>query len=358
MAHHHLAASPQTVHWGWFDAALAPVLEIESGDSVTIETVSGGPDNLPGPGFHVPPELLRIHAEAPRRQPGHILTGPVAVRGASPGDLLELRIDAIALRQDWGYTYHRPLAGGLPLDFERGEQMIVPLEAANDTSGVAAAGAADGGPADSGGADFGGANRDGAGRGAGIARLPWGTDLPLRPFFGVMGVAPPPGWGTISTIQPRMHGGNLDNRELVAGSRLYLPVHAAGGLFSVGDGHGAQGDGEVCVTAIETALGGRFTLILHKGPRAGAPYPRAETPRHLVTMGMHADLDQAAQDALRRMIDWVTALGPLSRSEAYMLLSLAGDLRVTQIVNQEKGVHMMLDKALLPGGAGLDWAGP
>jgi hypothetical protein len=128
MTHHHLNCNTDTIHWGWFDATLKPILTIDSGDRVTVDTVSGGPASLPGPGYHVPPELLQIHEKSPRRLPGHILTGPIAVRGAMPGDVLEVRILDIQLRQDWGYTFIRPLAGALPNDFATGEQMIVALD--------------------------------------------------------------------------------------------------------------------------------------------------------------------------------------------------------------------------------------
>ncbi len=239
--HHRLASTPETVHWGWFDAALPHVLTIDSGDRVTIEALSGGPANLPGEGFHVPPELLEVHAKCQRRMPGHILTGPVAVRGAEPGDALEIRIVDVALRQDWGYTAVRPLAGALPDDIEASEQIISRLDRETNT-----------------------------------ALLPWGTRIALRPFFGVMGVAPPRNWGAISSIQPRAHGGNLDNTLLVPGSTLYLPVFVEGAGFSVGDGHAAQGDGEVCVTAIETALTGTFEIHVRKDLRLD--YPAAETP--------------------------------------------------------------------------------
>ena len=311
MKHHQLAADTGTVHWGWFDATLEPVLTIESGDRVTVKTVSGGVANLPGDGYHVPPELHRIHAKVERRMPGHILTGPIAVRGAKPGDVLEVRILDIQLRQDWGYTYVRPLAGALPNDFPAFEQMIVRLDKERN-----------------------------------VGRLPWGTELPLRPFFGVMGVAPPPAWGMISTIQPRAHGGNLDNKELIPGATLYLPVHVEGGRLSVGDGHGVQGDGEVCTTAIETALEGTLEIILRTD--LDLKYPHAETPTHIVTMGMDPDLDDAAQAALRRMIDYVTARSTLSRQQAFMLMSLAADVRVTQLVNEHKGIHVMLPKSALP----------
>lgn len=313
---HRLKASPETCAWGYFDAAVAPALEIQSGETVTIETVSGGPDQIPPPdaGFHIPPELLDIHARSSRQVPGHILTGPVAVAGAKPGQVLEVRILDITLRQDWGWNMIRPLAGTLPDDFQTGRVVTIPLD-----------------------------------HDAMTAQLSWGLDLPLKPFFGVMGVAPPSNWGRISTIQPRAHGGNIDNKELVAGTTLYLPVFTEGALFSCGDGHGAQGDGEVCVTAIETALEGRFRLTARDDFTISVP--RAETPTHLITMGLHEDLDRCVEMALKDMIVWIVDRTGLSREDAYMLCSLAGDLRVTQTVNGNKGIHMMMETALLDGKA-------
>jgi acetamidase/formamidase len=303
-------AGPETCHWGYFDATLDPVATVPSGSEVTIDTISGGPDNLPGAGFHIPPELREMHRVSPPKVPGHLLTGPVAIEGATPGDVLQVDILDVRLRQDWGYTFVRPLAGTLPLDFAEHHHMTISLDAER-----------------------------------GMATLPWGLKLPLTPFFGVMAVAPPLDWGRISTIEPRAHGGNLDNKELVAGTTLYLPVFTEGALFSCGDGHGAQGDGEVCVTAIETALQGRFRLTVRRDLQI--TYPEAETPTHLITMGMHPDLDVCVEIALRRMISVVAAQTGISRAEAYMLCSLAGDLRITQTVNREKGVHMMMAKSLL-----------
>ncbi len=303
-------AGPDTCHWGFFDATLAPIATVASGDEITIDSVSGSPEVVPKEGFHVPPELLAIHAGGPPKLPGHILTGPVAVQGAKPGDVLQVDILDVKLRQDWGYNVIRPLSGTLPHDFDATHLNILPLDADK-----------------------------------GEATMPWGLKLPLAPFFGVMGVAPPPAWGRISTIEPRAHGGNLDNKELVAGTTLYLPVHTQGALFSVGDGHGAQGDGEVCVTAIETALQGRFRLTLRRD--MDVTYPEAETSTHLITMGMHPDLDVCVEIALRRMITLVAAKTGITRAQAYMLCSLAADLRITQTVNREKGVHMMLAKTLL-----------
>jgi len=297
MAHHHLKSSPETCHWGFFEARLKPVLTIDSGDEITIETISGGPDVVPDKSrFHVPPELFEVHAKNERMVPGHILTGPVAVNGAEPGDVLELDILDVKLRQDWGYNLIRPLAGTLPDDFHEPRLLNIPLD-----------------------------------RDRMVGQLPWGLELPLKPFFGVMGVAPPPAWGRITSLIPRAMGGNLDNKELGAGAKLYLPVFVPGALFSCGDGHGVQGDGEVCVTAIETALEGRFRLTLRKDLKLD--YPRAETPTHYMTMAMDPDLDQCVVRALRDMIALIGEKRNLSREDAYTLCSLAADLRVTQTVN-------------------------
>ena len=312
---HRLTASPETVHWGWFDAALPHVLTIESGDRVTIDSISGGPKNLPGEGFEILPEHLQIHARSQQRMPGHILTGPVGVRDAQPGDVLEVRVIDVQLRQDWGYTAVRPLAGALPDDIESPEQIHTRID-----------------------------------REAMVGTLPWGLKLPLRPFFGVMGVSPPRAWGAISTIEPRAHGGNIDLKHMVPGSTLYLPVFNEGAGFSVGDGHGVQGDGEVCVTALEMCLTGTFTFILHKGGGASRPLlkqPKAETPTHFISMGLNEDLDQAMKQALREMISFICSRSNLSREQAYQFCSLAVDFHVTQTVNGEKGIHGMLKKGLL-----------
>jgi acetamidase/formamidase len=315
--HHTLRATPETIRWGTFSAAYPPLATVQPGDSVTLECVSGAPEVMPpaGAGLAVPPALAAIHAANPPRLGPHILTGPVAVAGAEPGDMLEVRIERIELGADWGFCGFHPLLGTLPEDFPERRIIHIPVD-----------------------------------RAAGTCRLPWGTVLPLSPFFGVMGVAPPPLWGAISTKEPRAHGGNLDNKELVAGSTLFLPVHSLGALFSAGDGHGVQGDGEVCINALEMCLTGTFGLHLHKGGGARDPllrHPRAETPTHFISMGMHEDLDVAMKAALREMIGFIAARSNLSPADAYQFCSLAVDFRVTQTVNGEKGVHGMLRKGLL-----------
>jgi acetamidase/formamidase len=309
-ASHRLDASAKTVHWGYFDATLPPQLTIDSGDSVIVSTVSGGRDVMPPPPLTVPAALKDVQDHQSPKLPGHMCTGPVAVRGSKAGDVLEVRIHAIDLHYDWGYTFSRPLSGALPDDFAEMHLMHIPLDRERMTG-----------------------------------RLPWGLDLPLRPFFGVMATAPPSAWGAVSTLPPRRNGGNLDNKELVAGTTLYLPVHVDGANFSVGDGHGVQGDGEVCVTAIETGLIGTFELIVRKD--MSLVWPQAETPTHIMTMAFDPSLDQCVVLALRQMVDLVAERVGITKQEAYAFCSLAADVRVTQVVNGAKGVHVMMEKALL-----------
>ncbi len=310
MQEHYIEASPKTVHWGYWDATLPPILEIESGDIVTIETISGEPEDLPQDRAGVSEAQLSIHAHCQRGPGPHFLTGPIALRGAMPGHTLQVDILDVVLADDWGWNLIEPLLGTLPEDFPERRRLTFPIDRARR-----------------------------------VARLPWGLDLPLAPFFGNFGVAPPANYGRITSIIPREHGGNMDNKELVAGSTVYFPVWNSGALFSVGDGHAVQGDGEVCLTAVETGLTGRLQLTVRQD--LSIDFPRAETPTHYISMGMDEDLDDAARQALRRMIGWITAMTSLSRQDAYTLCSLAADLRVTQMVDVNKGVHCMLAKSVL-----------
>jgi acetamidase/formamidase len=291
---------------------LKPLLTVAPGDTVVISSVSGAPWQLPpaASGFTVPKALTDVHARVLQKLGPHMMTGPVAVRGAKAGQVLEVRIKAIELAYDWGYNFSRPLSGALPDDFDRVHLMHIPLDRVRM-----------------------------------VGRLPWGLELPLKPFFGVMAVAPPPNWGAVASPPPRRNGGNMDNKELVAGTTLYLPIHVDGALFSVGDGHGVQGDGEVCVTAIETGLIGTFELHVRDDMRL--EWPMAETPTHVLTMAFDPDLDSAAVAALRDMIKLISARTGISRQDAYALCSLAADLRVTQVVNGSKGIHVMLEKSML-----------
>lgn len=314
-ARHHLSAAPEHLHWGFFDAALPPVLRIRSGDRVDIDCLSGGPDDLPGPdtGYQVLPEHHECHRHVPKGTGNHILTGPIHVEDAEPGDVLEVRIIDIRLRQNWGWNIFRPLMGTLPDQFPHFRRIHLGLDSAQMT-----------------------------------ATMPWGQVIPIRPFFGQLAVAPRPEFGRQNSKEPREFGGNLDNRELVAGSTIYLPVWTKGALFSTGDGHAAQGDGEVCGTAIETSLAGTFEFVVRKDLRLARPF--AESPTHLITMGLDTDLDDAVDQALTQMIDFLVARLGITRDEAYAFSSFVVDLRITQTVNNVKGVHAMIDKQRLARG--------
>ena len=300
---HRLDPNVDTVHWGYFDAQLPARLEVESGDTVVVDTVSGWPDVAPDEPYA--PAHREIVARL-KPQPGpHILTGPIAVRGAVPGDALEVRVKAIELTADWGWNVIRPLRGTLPEDFPNAEKRVIPID-----------------------------------REAMTARLPWGPTVPLRPFFGILATAPRPEYGRISSVEPREFGGNIDCKEFVPGTSLFLPVFVPGAKFSAGDGHAVQGDGEVCLTALETCLRGTFELVLHKGMTLAMP--RAITPTHYIALGLDEDLDDAAKQALREMIAWLVAMKGWTRSEAYVFCSLACDLHVTQLVDGIKGIHAMV----------------
>lgn len=308
MTTHRLDPTHATVHWGYLDAKIPPRLTINSGDTVTIDTVSGGLADVGDTSIMLPHH--REICEKLKPSPGpHILTGPIAVRGAEPGDTLELRIKAIALTVDWGWNLIRPLRGTLPEDYPDFRCRIIPID-----------------------------------RKALTCKLPWGATVPLSPFFGIMAVAPPPNYGICSSVEPREFGGNIDCKEFVAGTSLYLPVFVPGANFSCGDGHAVQGDGEVCLTALETCLTGTFEFVLHEKK---LDMPRAVTPTHYITLGLDPDLDDCAKQALREMIRWLVEMKGWTSEEAYVFCSLACDLRVTQLVDGNKGIHAMVDRKLV-----------
>jgi len=174
-----------------------------------------------------------------------------------------------------------------------------------------------------------------------------GIEVPLHPFFGSMGVAPPPVRGRVSSAPPDIHAGNLDNKELIAGTTLYIPVHVKGALFEIGDGHAAQGDGEVDQTAIETSLRGRIRLTVRKDMKL--EWPRAETPTHWITMGMDTSLTRSTRIAIDQMVKLLMEKKGLTQMAAYQLASVGADLRITQLVDGNVGVHMMVTKSLLEG---------
>ncbi len=308
-------ATAKTVEWGHYSATAAPAITVKSGDRVTMQTLStcGPTDRLVARGVkaeQVPPYNTEVYANYPEKDKGpggHILTGPVAIDGAEPGDVLEVQIEKITLDADFacnGFGLHR---GFLPMEFPYSRQRIIPLD-----------------------------------RMKMIGHFAPGIDIPLHPFFGSMGVAP--GAGRVDSAPPFAHAGNLDNKELVAGTTLYIPVAVKGALFAAGDGHAGQGNGEVDITALETFLTGTFRLVLHK--KAPLLWPRAETPTHYISMGFSPDLKEATEHALRDMIDFLVMEKHMTRDDAYMLASVAVDLDITQLVDGNVGVHAMCPKEI------------
>jgi acetamidase/formamidase len=177
-----------------------------------------------------------------------------------------------------------------------------------------------------------------------VAQFSDRIEIPLRPFFGSMGVAPPEAAGRVSSAPPGTHAGNLDNKDLVAGTTLFIPVHAPGALFQVGDGHAGQGNGEVDITALETSLVGTFQFVVRKDLHLDAP--RGETPTHYIAMGLNSDLTEALKMAVRQAIAFLVTEKHLSREDAYMLCSVGVDFNVTQAVDGTKGVHAMIPKSI------------
>lgn len=308
-----LRSTPGNVQWGLWDGQLKPVLRIASGDRVTIETLSGEPDDLPDPslGFDVVPGHSDVLASTLRGPGPHLLTGPIHIEGAEPGDVLEVRVLNIELRCNWGWNLQVPTLGTLPEDFPEFRRIHIPLDRTRN-----------------------------------VAKLPWGQELPLAPFFGNFGVAPPRTSGRLSSKEPRAFGGNMDNKEFGVGTTVYFPVFVPGALFSAGDGHALQGDGEVCLTAIEAALTGTFEFHVRRDLRLASP--RAESASDWITMGFDEDLDDAAKAALRDMIALIREKSGLSAQDAYTLCSIAADLRVTQMVDGNKGIHCVLAKSRMP----------
>jgi acetamidase/formamidase len=320
-----LAATPKTVVWGNYNGRATPALTVHSGDTVTIQTLStcGDPARLEANGVKpadIPPYVAEIYQNFPAAEKGpggHILTGPVAIADAQPGDVLEVRIQKITLDVPWSCNSFGAGRGFLPDDFPYSRTKIVPLDREHM-----------------------------------LADFAPGVRIPLHPFFGSMGIATPS--GKTDSAPPWMNAGNMDNKELVAGSVLYLPVNTPGANFEVGDGHANQGNGEVDITALETMLSGTFQFIVHKGSLSDPNrllWPRAETPTQYIAMGFQEDLKRATEMAVRNMIVFLSQQDPdhakLSREDAYSLISVACDVDITQLVDLPRvGVHVLCPKDL------------
>ena len=328
-----LLATPETVVWGNYNGAARPALTVHSGDTVKIQTLStcGPRQRLEANGVKpadIPAYVDAIYTNYPADQKGpggHILTGPVALAEAEPGDVLEVRIQKISVDVPWACNSFGAGRGFLPDDFPYSRTKIIPLD-----------------------------------REKMIAHFAPGVEIPLHPFFGSMGIGVSPA-GKTDSAPPWFNAGNMDNKELVSGTTLFIPVNSKGANFEVGDGHAGQGNGEVDITAMETMLTGTFQLIVHKGSLENPNrllWPRAETPGFYIAMGFEEDLKRATEMAVRNMIEFLSnpetsPVHPaLSRADAYSLVSVGCDADITQLVDLPRvGVHVMCPKAMFPGGS-------
>jgi acetamidase/formamidase len=318
-----LHATPETVVWGAIAADREPALRIRSGETIRIETVSQQPLNHEDPVTFfgragIPPEQVLPEASAiyhgvTKTPPGgpHVLTGPIHVEGAQPGDMLEVRVLDVAFRVPYGSNAIGPGSGVLP-DLLR--ERVAPVVRIDETRSVA---------------------------------LFAGIEIPLAPFMGIMAVAPPPECTPASTKPPGPWGGNMDFRHLVAGSTLYLPVFNDGALFYTGDGHAAQGDGEVDGAAIEISLAPTLQFVVHKDAGRTMKWPRAEDARHHYVMGMNEDLDLALTEAVAEAVAFLQHAAALTPAQAYALASFNVDFRIGEAVNGVKMVYGVVPKPLV-----------
>ncbi len=319
-----LRSTPETVSWGYIAADLPPVLRIQSGQTVRIDTISHQGINTkldPVTYFGaagIPPEQVLQDAQdifsKVRRAEGagnHVITGPVYVEGAQPGDMLEVRVLDVEFRVPYGVNSTGPGWGVLPDLLAQPTLKTIKLDL-----------------------------------GRGVALFSDNVEVPLAPFMGIVAVAPPPALVRVSTRPPGAFGGNIDFRHLTAGATLYLPVFNAGALFYTGDGHAMQGDGEVDGTAIEISLTPTLQLIVHRGAGLAMKWPRAEDAAHYYAMGMDTNLDTALQIAVAEAVGLLQQRAGLSAADAYALASLSADFRVGEAVNHVKMVYGVIPKKL------------
>jgi len=316
---HVVESNDKTVHLGVFDTTLEPILKVDSGDTISYPNTWSHFLNQMQPG--VPIETLaKLRVGNPGRGP-HSIIGPIYVNNAEPGDVLEVRYKRIR-PFDWAAVFNNPGSLGTGLlaqDFPEGQVKYVKLDLANMTS------------------EF---KRD--------------IHVPLKPFQGTLGLAPPDGFfpplspGVTSSVPPGPHAGNVDLSEMAEGSTMFIPVWKPGALIYTGDSHAVQGDGEICLTALETRMQElRIQVILHK--QKNLAWPVAETPTHWITLGMDKDLNVAMTVAARNAIDFLAKRADLTKYDAYALCSIAVSFRVTQVVDITRGVHAMIPKSLFAG---------
>jgi len=307
---HNLPATPTTTWTGYFDNSQPPVLKVDSGDVVEMQSFTLYTNRVTPATTMADVVKMRTELNAEKRS-GHTLTGPIYVNGAEPGDVLEIKILKLVPRP-YAINYFMPGSfklGTLPEDYPDSYLKGLPLDLKKMTTQFAP-----------------------------------NIEVPLHPFFGIMAVAPLQD-GRVATAPPSDFGGNMDCKELTEGATLYLPVFKPGALFLVGDAHAGQGDGEVDLTAMETAMDKAvLQLTVRKDMKLTKPF--AETPSHYIAFGFDPDLNIAAQKALREAIAFLVKQKGLSPAEAYSLSSIALDLHVTQLVDGNKGIHVMIPKSI------------
>jgi acetamidase/formamidase len=325
---HYVPAKPENLAWGWLGSDVQPVYRVKSGDIVKIDTINMGrmrDDNyleflkeynipLDNPAvkdmiaarLQVPPSGL------PPRTGGHMLTGPIYIEEAEPGDVLEVRIWDNEFRVPYGINGAGPGSGGLPelLTAEERFSKVYTYDYENWW-----------------------------------ANFDDNIKVPLGPFMGIMGVAPDKSVAArVGSRAPGNFGGNVDLKEMLPGSRMFIPVHVKGAFYFTGDAHAAQGDGEITGPAIETAMTTTQQFIVHKNMKL--KYPWFETPTHYIVMGLNEDLDLAMKMAMQETVDWLVANKGLNKGEAYSLAAVAVSYRNTVIVNGNLGMHGMIPKSL------------
>jgi acetamidase/formamidase len=317
-----LGSTPETVVWGYLAADAPPVLTIKSGQIVRIDTISQAgltthddPVTFFGHGGIAATDVLKdvidIYREVrrPKGASAHILTGPIAIEGAEPGDMLEIRIHALENRVPYGVNNSNRGVGVLPDVLGGPFAKVIRLDLTRN-----------------------------------VALFADGIDVPLAPFMGIMAVAPPADLRMVSSRPPSRWGGNMDCKALTIGATLYLPVFNKGALFFTGDGHAVQGDGEIDGTAIEASLTATLQFIVHKDAGGDMRWPRAEDAAHHYVMGMDLDLDIAMKEAVHESVDFLRLTRALSVSDAYALTSIGVDFRVAEAVNAVKLVYGAIPK--------------
>jgi acetamidase/formamidase len=333
---HHLRSVPANLVQGYFSAETPPVLRIKSGEVVTIDTISGGGgrnDEDPEKFFRdngIPLELQVVQdiiafkkaKVPPSGIRGHLMTGPIFIEGAMPGDTLEVRILDIKSRAPYGINSGRPGSGGIPDAVPRPYSKVIKFDLARN-----------------------------------VAKFSDAIEIPLRPFQGVMGVAPAPGSGKLSSSPPYANiGGNFDNKHLGKGATLYLPVQTEGALFQTGDPHAAQGNGEISITAIESSNTVTMQFIVRKD--LALKVPRAETPTHYICMGLDVELNLAMRMAILQTLEFLREKKGLDFFDALALGSVGVDFEVTQVVDNTKGIHAMIPKAIFKDEPANYWFDP